>query len=515
LLVWGAVAALAAVGAAGAIAASGDGAGVAARGRPSAVVLVVFDEFPTTSLLGRHRRIDATRYPNFAALARDAVWFRNATSVHDSTHGAVPAILDGRLHRYVAGQRVRPGQRTLFSLLARHGFPVRASEEEADTCPRRFCRERRSTRYYLVRDRLGRFRSFIRSIRPSRRPTLYYKHTLLPHVPWTYLPSGHHYLHTPHGPIRGLNSALGVRDRGLVRLAWQRHLLQVQAVDRLLGELLQRLRDTGLYRRALVIVTADQGISFRVGNEDRRAVTRANLQDVAPVPLFVKLPGSSRGRIDRSYARISDILPTIADVLRIRIPWRTTGRSLFSRAVRRRHTVSMGSRVPRRVVTMSGGVFQRRWSRAINRQHGFFAYGRRGGLELFGSGPHNELLGRRLLEGPSGLAVGDLPVAPQGRTRALLTGERYLHDVRSDSQFRPALLAGRIVARRRSTRYLAVAVNTYVLAVGRSFHLPGRRHEQFALLVPEQIFVPGRNGARVLSVTGRRGRLRLRLLGTF
>src|SRR4051812_27316224 len=45
---------------------------------PPPVVMIVFDEFPTTSLLDAHGRIDAVRYPNFARLARDANWFPQA-----------------------------------------------------------------------------------------------------------------------------------------------------------------------------------------------------------------------------------------------------------------------------------------------------------------------------------------------------------------------------------------------------------------------------------------------------
>ena len=45
------------------------------------IVMVIFDEFPVTSLMDERRRIDPVRYPNFAALAQDATWFRNATTV--------------------------------------------------------------------------------------------------------------------------------------------------------------------------------------------------------------------------------------------------------------------------------------------------------------------------------------------------------------------------------------------------------------------------------------------------
>jgi len=59
------------------------------------VVVVVFDELGVISLMDEHRQIDAIRYPNFAALAQDATWFRNATTVGENTVSAVPAILAG------------------------------------------------------------------------------------------------------------------------------------------------------------------------------------------------------------------------------------------------------------------------------------------------------------------------------------------------------------------------------------------------------------------------------------
>ena len=54
--------------------------------------MVIFDELPLTSLMDEKRQIDPVRYPNFAALADDGYWFRNATTVTDYTVQAVPAI---------------------------------------------------------------------------------------------------------------------------------------------------------------------------------------------------------------------------------------------------------------------------------------------------------------------------------------------------------------------------------------------------------------------------------------
>ena len=49
-------------------------------------------------------------------------------------------------------------------------------------------------------------------------------------------------------------------------------------------------------------------------------------------------------------------------------------------------------------------------------------------------------------------------------------------------------------------RDLAVAVNGRIEAVGRSFHLRGRRTEFFSLLVPESALRRGRNHVEVLEV---------------
>ena len=59
------------------------------------VVLVIFDELPTISLMGAGGQIDAASYPGFGQLAATSTWYRNATTVADGTFVAVPAISDG------------------------------------------------------------------------------------------------------------------------------------------------------------------------------------------------------------------------------------------------------------------------------------------------------------------------------------------------------------------------------------------------------------------------------------
>ena len=89
------------------------------------VVLVVFDALPLRSLLDRSGRIDAARYPNFAALAATSHWFRNATTVADRTADALPAILTGRYpwKSLQGGGRPGPGTRATSSPCS--GTPTR------------------------------------------------------------------------------------------------------------------------------------------------------------------------------------------------------------------------------------------------------------------------------------------------------------------------------------------------------------------------------------------------------
>ena len=139
----------------------------------------------------------------------------------------------------------------------------------------------------------------------------------MPHTPWNYLPSGIRYESPPGVPNDG---------DGWVELARERHLLQLEYTDRLVGETLRTLRESGLYDDALVVVTADHGLSFTNGvqGRGRAAVDRAP-GEVLWVPLFIKEPGQRTGRVDDRNWEHVDLLPTIADRARVEIPWSVDG----------------------------------------------------------------------------------------------------------------------------------------------------------------------------------------------
>lgn len=503
--------------------------------RPSApVVLVVFDELPVASLLDRSARIDRARYPSFARLARGATWFRNAVSVDASSPWAVPAIMTGNYpdpNRPPAGPQ---HPRSIFTLLS--GYDARAFEPVTRICPADRCerdgssaparaltaagllsepsvnrllppslayRALRVTRLvqrllgadptssYIaakLRIRRAEFAQFVDSIEPGRRPGLYVLHTLFPHGPWNFLPSGGEYQTTRYG----LAGGRWVDDPDLVAQSWQQHLLQVEYTDRLLGTVLRKLEREGMYDETLIAVVADHGINFTRGGHPR-AVSRRSVEQLAPVPFILKAPGQRRGEVRDAPLETVDVLPTIADALGVRLPWKTDGVSGFSARQARRPPSRMSEggeghvRVPRTRLIRGGETLARR--------DALFGSGR-DRRQLFTLGAWAELVGRRV-------PARTLTAERSARVR-LVDGERF-ETVKPAAGTVPAQVEGTIEgSTRRARRDLAVAMNGRIRAVTRSFIVDGS--ERFAAVLPEEAFRAGLNEITVLAVRRQAGR---------
>ena len=101
-----------------------------------------------------------------------------------------------------------------------------------------------------------------------------------------------------------MNGPVGFGDRGLTDHNQQRLQLQIGFADHELGKLFAHMRANGTFNQALIAITADHGIAFEVGVKDRRTVTSRNIDEIAPVPLFIKAPGQTpRRRPARAYAQ--------------------------------------------------------------------------------------------------------------------------------------------------------------------------------------------------------------------
>jgi hypothetical protein len=500
----------------------------------ASVVMVVLDELPTISLMRADGEIDAVRYPNFARLAGDATWYRNTTTVHEWTTGALPSILTGNRPKGLPLFLDHPNN--LFTLLG-GTYDMNVYESQTHLCPPELCDPERealpervssllsdlsvvyghlvlpedladelpsiSTAWrdfgdgpqallqegpaqaggrpaaYTGRD--AEVQEFVDSLAPSEQPTLSFLHVLLPHHPWEYLPDGKIYA-SDLGFQPGLEDEGWVGDPELAVQAHQRHLLQVGYTDLALGRVLDRLEEAGLYDESLVVVVADHGVSFRPKGE-RRRVEPGNIEEIAFVPLFVKPPGQTDGKIVDASARTIDIVPTIADVLSVEVPWELDGRSLL--AGEGEGDVA--------VATSAGGVVEgdfdelvARRDRVLARQVQLFGEGD-DVPGLFGIGPRPDLLGRPV--GALALAAGG------GPTFSSYGGSDY----DADSPFAPVRVYGRIEGAPPG-KDVAIAVNGRIVAVTRSFEHDG--DTLVTAVTPEDAYRPGTNSVRLFLVEG-------------
>lgn len=481
------------------------------------VVVVVFDEISTTSLLDERGAIDGDSYPNFAALARSSTWFRNAATVDAWTVRAVPAMLTGLYSEPGRLPVFSQHPDNLFTLLG-GSHRLEVSESLTQLCPRALCPDvvRRSfpsrmesllsdvgvlyphlvlprglrTRLPSVSDtwgaflesshertrrRISAYEDFLASLGGEGRPLLAFAHVMLPHLPWEFLPSGRRYA---GADLPGFETGGWADDDFLVQQGYQRYLLQLGYADRLLGDLVRRLRAVGLYDRALVVVAADHGVSFRPG-ERRRAFRESNLDDVVFMPLLVKRPGQAEGRVVDDPVQTVDILPTIADVLGVEVPWRVDGKSLFGARDRERFLfVGDSGRFtadPQALVARREG--------SLRRQAAYFGSG------LYGIGPNPSLLGRRLDE---------LTVQESSQAEAELDQAEELEAVDLASEEIPGRLTGTISGPGGPQRSLAVALAGRIVAVARSYASGGE--ERFSVLVPESALRRGRNRVELVWV---------------
>ncbi len=471
------------------------------------VVMVVFDELPTTSLMDVQGRIDARRFPAFASFAADATWYRNATTVAGRTTEAVPALLTGRRPREGDLPTAAHHPQSLFTLLGR-SHELHVVEPITDVCPRDLCSEARPgmgsrlralaadlrvvSEHLLLPDDLREglppidsewqgfaeggvpdateadraalrnqvgarlkaddpqlnFAQTLRAIgsRSSRSP-LVFLHTSIPHAPWWYLPDGRRYSDDPALP--GLVQGEWIGPQWLVDQAFQRHLVQTQYADRLLGSLLARLQSTGLYERALVVVAADHGVSFRAGDR-RRVPTQTNFQDVAGMPLFIKLPDQHEGRIDGNAVRTIDVLPTIAAELGIRLPRRVDGVPAGERDADPDTPIEVPDSFGLGTTGKFGDILEQRLAR-LRYQRSLLEPA---GDDPYAMGPRPQLIGRR----PGTVARG------HGRVR--LVDPAAFDDVRPNAAILPAFVSGTVTGLAEGT-VLAVTVNGRIEATTR------------------------------------------------
>ncbi len=343
----------------------------------TSLVFVIFDEFPLISLLNENREIDP-RYPNFLKMSKEWNWYRGTSTVAELTESAVPGVLTGCYPEKGRLPVIMDYPKNLFTLLrsSHHieafetiswmnpghvlanqdeGYRTRWSSLGSDlwivflniVVPEKYlsklppvghswgdfaanAAKGRANRASYAGDRVMLLKSFLDVVQPANTPVVYFLHVMLPHTPWHLLPSGKDYeSKTFEGLI--VKGEKWKNDEPAVQRAYQRHLLQVGYVDHWLGNLFQRLKQIGLYDKSVIVVVADHGISFTTGGPPRMLMEE-NAEEIIFVPLFIKAPNQKIGRTLDWNVETIDILPTVADLMKFRIPWKVDGVSVANQS---------------------------------------------------------------------------------------------------------------------------------------------------------------------------------------
>ncbi|HEV7847063.1 MAG TPA: sulfatase-like hydrolase/transferase [Thermoleophilaceae bacterium] len=510
------------------------------------IVVVLLDELPSNTLVDDHDRLDAKRYPGFGELARNATWFRNAYTVYDSTERAQPAIMDGNLPEKDRQPISSDHPNSIFSLFAK-SHRMNVDEEATAVCSRDLCKDTLgddgygkrvssmaedlglvwlhvvsppdiennlasvsenwgnfgggdttevqqpsgagsavNTRANLNRGRAARFQEWIDRIVPGRRPALNFKHTLMPHVPWQYLPSGRLYRRQPNDAIAGLSNQ-AYKDQGQLDVLLQRHFLQTGFADYELQQLWKRLKSEGLWDKSLIVVAADHGVAFPQARE-RRRLSRQTAREIAPIPLFIKAPGQNSAKVNNSWVETIDILPTIFDVLNLDPRVKMDGRSAYSATVKNRDELRFEIRNTFETLRIPASDFERERQQIIDRNNRLFGTGADGPDRIYAIGSHPELIGQ-----PASAAGAPLDVT--------LADAGDFDHVDAASGFVPVHIVASVNGPDRHPRDIAVAVNGTIRAVGNTFTLAvGNAGELVSVMVPESAFHKGRNRVQVLQV---------------
>jgi hypothetical protein len=501
----------------------------------SNIVVVLLDELPVNTLVDAEGKLDTERFPGFGELAENATWFENAYTVYDSTERAQPAIMDGNLPEKDKQPISGDHPNSIFTLFGKtHRMNV--SEEATTVCSRDVCQDERLDESYADRmssmtedlglvwlhvvappdmeseltsvsenwgnfggaaedeaaaptrdlgpraravraklngGRPARFQDWIDSIRPGRLPALNFKHTLLPHVPWQYLPSGRRYRRQPNDAIPGLSNQ-AYEDQGQLDVLFQRHVLQTQFTDLELQNLWDKLKSEGMWDDSLIVVAADHGVAFPK-DVQRRRLTRETAAEIAPIPLFIKAPGQQRGEVDDAY-----------DILNLDPKVEMDGKSAFSDEVQSRDELRFLIRNSFEVLRIPTDEFAAERRVVIDRNQRLVGSGADGPARPFQLGPNQDLIGEPASAAGEPLDV-ELSYAPEyGR-------------VDPAAGYVPAHVVGKVNGPDRHPRDIAIAVNGTIVAVGNTFELvEGEDGELVSVMVPEMAFRKGSNDVQVL-----------------
>ncbi len=329
--------------------------------------------------------------------------------------------------------------------------------------------------------------NFVDALYEPEKPTFFFMHVLFPHIPFKYLPDGRTYS-TDAQKVPGLfGKAYWQSSRFAVAQAWQRHLLQVGYLDKILGKLIEKLKETNLYDNSVVVLVADHGANFQI-NSHRRRLSYASGAHINLVPFMMKTPGQRRGVVHDHSVETIDLLPGIAWALDAPIPWKVDGRVPFKPGRSRQKRTYSFYTIDQLGLFYFSPAFRQRYQ-ALRQKISLFG-SRTGTNQLFRLGPNQQLLKRN---------VNEFDLRPLKRSSIERIEWQVFDNVDRDSDFIPLHVRGRVFSSYKFHPLdLAVSVNGKIAAVGETI-LPEteQNHGLVSMLLPPDSLRDGKNDVRI------------------
>lgn len=508
------------------------------------VVLVIFDELGTNGLMTNTKTVDARRYPNFAKLEKTSTWYKDQSTTAFFTPRAVPGILTGENPSYDTLPTSADQPDSIFTQLGKD-YKFHVMEPVTQICPESLCPEEKAGSRQLRRlkalasdlkyvegrlvlppgiaDRLpdvgtnfegfggngddtsggsdggfssnkqaqfvkGRggasepaeYEAFIKAI-PETDKGFTMMHLHLPHQPWKYDVKGEQY--NTAQSIEQLSKSTGdwlVDDNG-VATSQARMYTQTGYADTLVGEIRKTLIQKGLWDKAMVIVTADHGVSFEGDGVPQRQADDRAMGDVANPPLFIKYPGQKKGEVSLKPSKTLDIVPTIAETLGLTLNYEPEG-------------VPLQGAVPERpveVTNIDGDVFSVSVEQmAKQRDAGIVRTNERIGTgPIYTLGPAPQLLGL------------PAPPVPASAEKATLDSEEMYADYVPGKDLIPMFITGTTDGLPDGT-LIAVGVNGKIRGTAKTFAFEGADH--FGALVDPASLKAGANKITLYEANGKK-----------
>lgn len=315
--------------------------------RPTHLMVVLIDTLRADKL-SPYDSETRVQTPGLDAFVRDATTFARAHSQENWTKPSVATLLSGLMpweHTATQHESVVPRAVAMLpEILKAEGFETasfiangfvsdRFGFDQGWDSYRNYIREGRRTHAEHV---AGDVLAWL-DRRDEDKPFFLYVHTIDPHVP--YRPPDEDLALYGDPEYRGVvdfsrdRTLLENVKRGRVRLG-ERDRAHLKALydgeityhDRHFRSILQGLERRGVADSTMVVITSDHGEELF----DHGSVGHGHsvYEELLHVPLFVKLPGETPRRVERSVGLV-DVLPTILEAFGLPIPDDLAGRSFL------------------------------------------------------------------------------------------------------------------------------------------------------------------------------------------